>query len=110
VSVTDAADAVAAEEASLVAQVAAGEGVYIAVDYEPAESTTATFGGNANWPGPLWFPFNFLVISCLERYSQFFGDDFALEYPCGCRKPVPPGRMLRSLLAARSRVADQGVG
>jgi hypothetical protein len=59
------------------------EGVTASVDYEPAESTTALFGGNSNWRGPVWFPLNYLVISTLERYHRFFGDDFTLEYPTG---------------------------
>ena len=58
-------------------------GFSASVDYEPAESTTAMFGGNSNWRGPMWFPLNFLVISALERYHRFFGDDFTLEYPTG---------------------------
>src|ERR1039457_6631761 len=44
------------------------EGVQASIDYEPAESTTAMFGGNSNWRGPLWFPLNYLVIAALERY------------------------------------------
>ena len=38
------------------------EGLQATIDYEPAESTTAMFGGNSNWRGPLWFPLNYLVI------------------------------------------------
>ena len=53
------------------------------IDYEPAESTTAMFGGNSNWRGPLWFPLNYLVCDALERYHRFFGDDFTVEYPTG---------------------------
>ena len=66
------------------------DGTGATIDYEPAESTTAMFGGNANWRGPLWFPLNFLVVSSLERYHQFFGDDFTLEYPSrsGVRLPL----------------------
>ena len=29
-------------------------------NYEPAESRTATFGGNSNWRGPVWFALNYL--------------------------------------------------
>jgi len=59
------------------------EGVRATIDYEPAESTTAMFGGNSNWRGPLWFPLNYLVINVLERYHQFFGAGLTFEYPAG---------------------------
>jgi hypothetical protein len=59
------------------------EGVSASIDYEPAESTTPMFGGNSNWRGPVWFPLNYLVISALERYHQFFGDQYTIEYPTG---------------------------
>jgi Mannosylglycerate hydrolase MGH1-like glycoside hydrolase domain len=59
------------------------EGITATIDYEPAESTTAMFGGNSNWRGPLWFPLNYLVVAALGRYHRFFGDDFQVEYPTG---------------------------
>jgi hypothetical protein len=59
------------------------DGTTATIDYEPAESTTSLFGGNSNWRGPVWFPLNYLVISCLEKYYRFFGDDFTVEYPAG---------------------------
>jgi hypothetical protein len=53
------------------------------VDYEPAESTTALFGGNSNWRGPIWFPVNYLIIESLLRFHIFFGDNFKVECPTG---------------------------
>ena len=57
------------------------EGFQATIDYEPAESTTAMFGGNSNWRGPLWFPLNYLVIGALERYHRFFGDSLQVRVP-----------------------------
>ena len=64
------------------------EGVTASIDYEPAESTTPLFGGNSNWRGPVWFPLNYLVISVLERYHSYFGDQFTIEYPTGSGNQV----------------------
>ena len=47
------------------------------------------FGGNSNWRGPVWFPLNYLVISALERYDRFFGDDYTVEYPTGSGQQLP---------------------
>jgi hypothetical protein len=51
------------------------------VDYEPAESTTAMFGGNSNWRGPIWFPINYLIIESLQKFHYYLGNDFKVEYP-----------------------------
>jgi hypothetical protein len=51
------------------------------VAYEPAESTTALFGGNSNWRGPIWFPVNFLLIESLQKFHYFLGDEYKVEYP-----------------------------
>ena len=53
------------------------------IEYEPAESHTAMYGGNSNWRGPIWFPINYLVIRSLLQYDQFFGPEFTVEYPTG---------------------------
>ena len=47
------------------------------------------FGGNSNWRGPVWFPLNYLVISVLERYHRFFGDELTIEYPTGSGDSSP---------------------
>jgi hypothetical protein len=31
----------------------------------------------------VWFPLNYLIARALERYHEFFGDDFTIEYPTG---------------------------
>jgi hypothetical protein len=31
----------------------------------------------------VWFPINYLVIRSLLQYDQFFGPEFAIEYPTG---------------------------
>jgi len=53
------------------------------VEYVPGESTSAMFGGNSNWRGPVWFPLNYLLVEALERYHHFYGDDFRVECPTG---------------------------
>ena len=53
------------------------------VDYVPGESTSALFGGNSNWRGPIWFPLNFLIVEALERYHHYYGDGLTVESPRG---------------------------
>ena len=53
------------------------------IDYQPAESSTAMFGGNSNWRGPVWFPLNYLAVRQFVGLQRFLGDDFTLEYPTG---------------------------
>ncbi|MEO6156696.1 MAG: glucosidase, partial [Ilumatobacteraceae bacterium] len=53
------------------------------VDYEPAESRSAMFGGNSNWRGPVWFPVNYIVVQSLRRFGRYFGPDFTAECPVG---------------------------
>ncbi|MFI5040928.1 MAG: glucosidase [Acidimicrobiales bacterium] len=59
------------------------DGIQARVDYEPAESSTALFGGNSNWRGPVWFPLNHLAIGALMRFHAFLGPTFTVEYPTG---------------------------
>jgi hypothetical protein len=59
----------------------AGDGAEHTVDYEPGESTTALFGGNSNWRGPVWFPLNYLLIESLQRFHHYLGEDYKVECP-----------------------------
>jgi hypothetical protein len=53
------------------------------IDYQPAESTTAAFGGNSNWRGPIWFPINVLILRGLLNLYGYYGNSFLVEYPTG---------------------------
>ncbi|WP_240410144.1 MGH1-like glycoside hydrolase domain-containing protein [Flavisolibacter nicotianae] len=59
------------------------DGTCFSVQYTPAESTTALFGGNSNWRGPVWMPVNYLVIESLQRFHYYYTDDFRVECPTG---------------------------
>src|SRR5215469_4768356 len=56
---------------------------------------TVTIRMNSTWRGPVWLPLNYLLISVLGRYHQFFGDELTVEYPAGS------GRQLTLNLVAR---------
>jgi len=56
-------------------------GMRHSIGYEPGDSRTGLFGGNSNWRGPVWFPINFLLIEALERFYQYYGENFVIECP-----------------------------
>ena len=58
-------------------------GSHFVADYEPGESTSAAFGGNSNWRGPIWMPINYLLIESLRRFDSFYGPEFKVECPTG---------------------------
>jgi Glycosyl hydrolase family 63 C-terminal domain len=74
------------------------------VDYEPAESTTAIFGGNSNWRGPVWFPVNFLLIESLQKYSFYFGEDLKVEFPTGSGRHLDLWDVAAELSRRMSRI------
>jgi Glycosyl hydrolase family 63 C-terminal domain len=59
------------------------DGMEHRVSYEPAESSSALFGGNSNWRGPVWFPVNYLLIESLQKFHHFFGDRLRVPCPTG---------------------------
>jgi len=72
-------------------------GSVASVDYEPAESTTAMFGGNSNWRGPVWFPLNHLLVRALVQFHAFLGDDWLIEYPTGSGQKLHLGTIAADL-------------
>jgi len=73
------------------------DGMTARVDYEPGESSTALFGGNSNWRGPVWFPVNHLVIGALERFDAFLGRGFTVEHPTGSGQQADLGAVAADL-------------
>ncbi|HET9352923.1 MAG TPA: hypothetical protein VFO32_02895, partial [Sphingomicrobium sp.] len=59
-----------------------------AVKYVPAESDSDLFGGNSNWRGPIWMPFNYLFIESVNKFAKFYGDGFRVECPVGSGKTL----------------------
>ncbi|MFC7753244.1 MGH1-like glycoside hydrolase domain-containing protein [Tsukamurella soli] len=59
------------------------DGRQVTMQYEPGESSTALFGGNSNWRGPVWFPVNVLLADKLRTYGRYFGDEFTIAIPTG---------------------------
>jgi hypothetical protein len=58
-------------------------GQHFSIQYTPAESRSALFGGNSNWRGPIWLPINFLLIEALRKFYRYYGDDLQVECPTG---------------------------
>ncbi|WP_080240158.1 MGH1-like glycoside hydrolase domain-containing protein [Spirosoma rigui] len=56
--------------------------------YTPAESDSGMFGGNSNWRGPVWMPVNYLLIESIQRFYDYFGDGFTVEYPVGSGRQI----------------------
>ena len=47
--------------------------------------TLGPLGATLTGVVPIWFPINYLLIEALQRYHQFYGDDFRIECPTGAR-------------------------
>jgi hypothetical protein len=80
------------------------DGQEYGVNYEPAESRLATFGGNSNWRGPVWFPVNYLAIESLQRFNYYFGDDLEVEFPTGSGRRMNLGEVACELSRRLSRI------
>jgi hypothetical protein len=74
------------------------------VQYEPAESTSAMFGGNSNWRGPVWMPVNYLLIESLRKFHSYYGDDFQVECPTGSGRLSNLAEVADELSARLSRL------
>jgi len=53
------------------------------IRYTPGESDTNMFGGNSNWRGPVWYPFNFFIVRALEEFGNYYGEAVKVALPTG---------------------------
>jgi hypothetical protein len=72
-------------------------GKELRVDYEPAESRSAVFGGNSNWRGPVWFPLNFLIVEALRTFDDYYGGNARFEFPAGSGRQSTLGEIATAL-------------
>jgi hypothetical protein len=79
-------------------------GMDLAVQYNPAESSSGLFGGNSNWRGPIWFPLNFLIIESLQKFHHYYGDDFKIECPTGSGRFLTIAQVAEELGRRLSRI------
>jgi len=80
------------------------DGQQHSIRYEPAESSTAMFGGNSNWRGPVWFPVNYLLIESLQKYNHYYGQDLLVEFPSGSGHRITLGQAAAELSRRLARL------
>ncbi len=80
------------------------QGESLSVDYQPAESNTAMFGGNSNWRGPIWFPMNYLLVESLQKFHHYYGDDFKVECPVGSQTSLTLDEVANQVSDRLSRI------
>ena len=68
------------------------------------------FGGNSNWRGPVWFPLNYLLIEALERYDEFYGEDFKVECPTGSGVMMTLGQVAEELMRRQISLFEPDAG
>jgi len=79
-------------------------GVEFTIKYTPAESDSGLFGGNSNWRGPIWMPINYMLIESLQRFHQYYGDDFKIECPTNSGNFMNLGQVANELYSRVSKI------
>jgi hypothetical protein len=84
------------------------DGLEHRVDYEPAESSSALFGGNSNWRGPVWFPVNYLLIESLQKFHYFYRDTLKVPCPTGSQTMLDLWQVAAELSRRLTRIFLRG--
>jgi len=80
------------------------------IEYAPGDSTTAAFGGNSNWRGPVWLPMNHMLIESLYEFHHYYGNDFLVECPVGSGRKLTLREIADELRRRISRLFLRGPG
>lgn len=83
------------------------QGKDYSIQYEPGESSSAMFGGNSNWRGPIWFPLNYLIIHSLRKYYQYYGDTYTCEFPAGSGRKLNLKQIANELTKRLLRIFER---
>jgi hypothetical protein len=78
------------------------------VHYWPAESRSGLFGGNSNWRGPIWMPVNYLIIESLQKFHDYYGEEFKIECPTGSGRFITLNEIADELSMRLSRLFLKG--
>ena len=73
------------------------DGQEFGLDYQPGEGTSALFGGNSNWRGPVWMPMNYLLVQALQTLHEYHKDELLVELPTGSGNQVNLGEVSNDL-------------
>ncbi|CEH18534.1 glycoside hydrolase family 63 protein [Ceraceosorus bombacis] len=77
------------------------------VAYWSGDSHSPMFGGNSNWRGPIWLAVNFLMVESLQRFYQYYGEDFKIECPTGSGDFMHLGHLAEELQHRLIRIFSQ---
>ena len=83
------------------------DGTNYHIQYDPGDSTSDFYGGNSNWRGPVWMPINYIIISSIRRFGNFYGNELLVEYPSGSGRQMNLNQVADALTARLIQLFEQ---